>query len=312
MNNYYIFIIWNKALFCKRKILEDLQKSFSVEKYFYIRWEKDRFTINQKALYGHKSTDASEKVRYTGKGKFLLILIKDNDPVFEKITTVDGSDIINAKVLEKKKLYRKWTADNFRIHASVNEKETNHDLTILLGKDYQNSIVNIENDSLIEKDTIHFEEYEKIEEFKSIIESIDRNHVYVLNDGEIVIFTGYRTDIKNIIRYKQQINKRLFIMETGEREYRVDIYGEKDGDLPEGFIDRIEDSLIDDFIEIKNQYDRFLEDRVLNNEVSSFFDKYGLAQNFSEKNAEYKLIRKSLSTKLKDEIKYCLAYIKNR
>ena len=101
-------------------------------------------------------------------------------------------------------------------------------------------------------------------------------------------------------------------METGDREYRVHIYGEKDGDLPEGFIDRIEDSLIDDFTKIKNQYDRFLEDRVLNNEVSSFFDKYGLAQNFSEKNAEYKLIRKSLSTKLKDEIKYCLAYIKNR
>ena len=312
MNNYYIFIVWNKALFCKRKILEDLKKSFSVEKYFYIRWGKDRFIENQKALYGHKSTDASEKVRYTGKGEFLLILIKDNDPVFEKITTADGSDIVSIRVLGKKKLYRKWTADNFRVHASVNEKETNHDLTILLGKDYQNSIVNIENDSLIEKDTIHFEEYEKIEEFKSVIESIDRNHMYVLNDSEIVIFTGYRTDIKNIIRYKQQINKRLFIMETGEREYRVHIYGEKDGDLSEGFIDRIEDNLIDDFIEIKNQYDRFLEDRVLNNEVSSFFDKYGLEKNFCEKNAEYKIIRKSLSTKIKDTIKYCLAYIKNR
>jgi len=312
MNNYYIFIIWNKALFCKRKILKDLKKSFSVEKYFYIRWEKDRFIENQKALYGHKSTDASEKVRYTGKGKFLLILIKDNDPVLEKITTVDGSDIINAKVLKKKKLYRKWTADNFRVHASVNEKETNHDLTILLGKDYQNSIVNIENDSLIEKDTIHFEEYKKIEEFRSVIESIDRNHMYVLNDSEIVIFTGYRTDIKNIIRYKQQVNKRFFIMKIDEREYRVDIYGEKDGDLPEGFIDRIEDSLIDDFTEIKNQYDRFLEDRVLNNEVSSFLEKHGFEQNFDEKNAEYKVIRKSLLTRLKDTIKYCLAYIKNR
>ena len=312
MNNYYIFIIWNKALFCKRKILEDLRKSFSVEKYFYIRWEKDRFTINQKALYGHKSTDASEKVKYTGKGEFLLILIKDHDPVFEKITTSNGSDIVNIRVLKKKKLYRKWTADNFRIHASVNEKETNHDLTILLGKDYQKSIFNIENDSLMEKDTIHFNEYEKNDEFKSVIESIDRNYVYVLNDSEIVIFTGYRTDVKNIIRYKQQVNKRVFTVKIDARVYRVYIYGEKDGDLPEGFIDRIEDRLIDDFIKIKDQYDRFLEDRVLSDEISLFLDRYGLEKNFSEKNAEYKPIKKSLSKKIKDTIKYHLAYVKNR
>lgn len=133
MNNQYVFIIWNKALFAKDKIINDLSKSFEIQKQFYIEWSKENFEKNLIALYGKKCDNPKQKAIYIGKGKFLVIIIKDNNPVFERREQQHKLVLVNSNVYDKKWLYRKWTAGNFRIHASVTDEETKHDLSILLG-----------------------------------------------------------------------------------------------------------------------------------------------------------------------------------
>ena len=312
MNNY-IFIIWNKALFCERRILDDLRDSFVIEKYFYVEWNKDVFIENSKALYGHKSTDAQEKVKYTGKGKFLIILIRDDFPVFKEIETPDGKEHVNTRILEKKKLYRKWTGDNYRVHASTNKKETNHDLTILFGNDYSTFLGNINDKETIKKETIFFNQFRNTDELKKLIESLDENFFYLVGDNKINLFVQYKTDIKNILNPDGSIDNRLYVKRIGEKDYFIKIYGEKDGDIPDGFIKVINNDLLEHFVDIQDEYDEFLNNRsAISANVSNFFEKYGFEKEFKEKEVDYKPIRKNFERRLKDRIKYLLAVIRNR
>ena len=64
MSEKYVFIIWNKALFCKKKILSDLKKSFHIENVFYIEWNRTSYPDNLKAFYGTKTTDIRKKMDY--------------------------------------------------------------------------------------------------------------------------------------------------------------------------------------------------------------------------------------------------------
>ena len=311
--NDYIFIIWNKALFCRDRILNDLQKSFEVREFLYIEWNKESFIRNIKALYGHKSTDAHEKIKYTGKGKFLLILIRDDDPVFETIQTPDGEETVNINVLKKKKLYRNWTADNFRVHASTNEKETNHDLTILFGCDYLRFLEETKDGETINKKPAVFNEFRNIEELKKTIEMIDDNYVYSEGNDRINVFCRYKTDINNILSPDDMPGDCLYTKRIGDGSYTIRLYGEKDGDLPKGFLSKINNDLLKDFERVQDTYDMYLNDRTsANSELISFFEKYSFDKDFIRKDADYRPIRKNIKERIKDIIKYCIAVIKNR
>lgn len=153
MNNQYVFIIWNKALFAKDRIINDLNDSFEIEKLFYIEWSKNKFEDNLLALYGEKCNNPKEKAFAVGRRKFLVLIVKDNNPIFEdrqqhKLVKV------NSGIYDKKWLYRRWTAGNFRIHASVTDEETRHDLSILLGNNYEIILDRVINDEILKIDAV--------------------------------------------------------------------------------------------------------------------------------------------------------------
>ncbi len=211
MDNQYIFIIWNKALFAKDKIISDLKKSFEIKKQFYIKWNKENFEKNLKALYGIKCNNPKQKIRYIGSGKFLILIVKDNNPKFEYRKQQNKDELVNANIYDKKALYRKWTAYNFRVHSSVSDIETKHDLTILLGPDYNNVINNIENNEIINLDTKGIIGFKTIDEFVESINLFDGskveckdNNLYIkTNNGlNLLYFIGDRKILNvNGIKY---------------------------------------------------------------------------------------------------------------
>jgi len=46
-------------------------------------------------------------------------------------------ELVNINIFDNKKSYRKLTGAGFAIHSSITDKETNDDLTLLLGKNTQ-------------------------------------------------------------------------------------------------------------------------------------------------------------------------------
>ena len=82
----------------------------------------------------HKTENKKSKC---GDGSFLLIIIKDNNPIEGKRKTSLGSQIVNTNVYDFKMNIRRTLGSGYIIHSSIHQKEANHDFTLLLGKNLQ-------------------------------------------------------------------------------------------------------------------------------------------------------------------------------
>ena len=232
-DNQYIFIIWNKALFAKDKIISDLKKSFEIKKQFYIKWNKENFEKNLKALYGIKCNNPKQKIRYIGSGKFLILIVQDNNPKYEYRKQQNKDELVNSNIYDKKALYRKWTAYNFRVHSSVSDIETKHDLSILLGPDYDNVINSIDNNETINLDTKGIIGFKSVDEFVASINLFDGSKVEC-KDNNLYIKTNNGLNLLYFIDNKKTlningINYNVVIEDNNENK----IIDNKDGFLKE-------------------------------------------------------------------------------
>lgn len=137
--------MWESARSKEKFLFEELKKKFIIIDVYEITWSKKNFVNNMKRFYGPKLGDASKKAANCGMGPFLLVLISDPNPKFARRRTSNGMELVNTNLYDNKKIYRKKTGTGFAIHSSVTDKETNDDLTLLLGKNTQDLTKNISN-----------------------------------------------------------------------------------------------------------------------------------------------------------------------
>ena len=62
----------------------------------------------------------------------MLVTLRDPQPTFEPRDTTRGWRTINARLLDAKTQYRQWT-ERFQVHSTETARETNRDLSMLLG-----------------------------------------------------------------------------------------------------------------------------------------------------------------------------------
>jgi len=128
-------MLWEAARTKEDFFFEELQKKFIIRDVYEIKWSKKNFPNNLRRFYGPgKVGDVKKKTELCGTGSFLLIIISDPHPKFAKRRTSKGMELVNINLFNNKILYRKITGKGYAIHGSITEKETNDDLTLLLGK----------------------------------------------------------------------------------------------------------------------------------------------------------------------------------
>ena len=135
------FIIWEHGRNKETKILEDISKHFEILGCFDILWSPKQARNNFQRLYGAKAG-----IRVRGTGRFLLIAVWDNNPVYELAETAfTGFEVCNTKMLELKKRYRSWSDKKGVniVHSSINQKEVNWSLTLLLGKNIADFLASV-------------------------------------------------------------------------------------------------------------------------------------------------------------------------
>ncbi len=130
----YLFIIWEKSRHKSDLIINDIKTKFVIKEIFEVKWNEEYFLNNLIRFYGNSLPDVKKKALLSGTGSFLLILVQDQNPNFIDDIGIYGKLKINENIVKNKKKYRKWIGKEYSIHGSISEKETNHDLTLLLGK----------------------------------------------------------------------------------------------------------------------------------------------------------------------------------
>ena len=148
MKETHLFILWENAREKEKEIVEDINKNFKILGKYNIKWDKENFSKSLSRFYGTNLPKNSGKEQHCGNGDFLLIVVEVDNPKYEERDTSKGKQIVNVNMFDKKAYYRELTGGGHKVHATNSEVETNHDLTLLLGKsikDYLDSIKEKQN-----------------------------------------------------------------------------------------------------------------------------------------------------------------------
>lgn len=141
----YIFILWKNALYKKEDILNDIKGKFDILDIYNVSWSDDKYSENLSRFYGTKLPNGSHKEKHCGRGDFLLVIVKDRNPKFEYRETSSGKDFVNVNMFDSKTKYREMTGGGHKVHCSNNIEETDHDLTLLIGKNSKDYLENLKN-----------------------------------------------------------------------------------------------------------------------------------------------------------------------
>ena len=79
----HLMIIWKNALDKQNEILKDLEENFKVRNKYFISWSNKNYSTNLSRFYGTSLPDGCGKEEHCGRGKFLLIILEDDNPKYE-------------------------------------------------------------------------------------------------------------------------------------------------------------------------------------------------------------------------------------
>ena len=197
-SNLFIFILWEKAREDEEFLFREIKKKFVIKDVYEIEWKKNNFSNNLRRFYGPgKIGDVEKKTKLCKTGPLLLIIISDQNPIFEKRRTSKGMELVNVNLFECKKQLRNKTGKGYAIHSSLTKKETNDDLTMLLGKNLEDVERDINSNwdgkiTKIKSDLIGQEGWKNMEEL-----------LYVLNSTvNYIVLRNYEGILDNLTEYR--------------------------------------------------------------------------------------------------------------
>lgn len=129
----HLFVIWEKGRVKEKEILDDIASRFEIVSKKCITWSKDKFAENLTHFYAENLPSSSDKIKECGSGEFLLIVVRDNHPLYCSRKTSKGVKRVNVNIFDAKELYRFWTGGGAKIYATDSVADVNSDLALLLG-----------------------------------------------------------------------------------------------------------------------------------------------------------------------------------
>ena len=150
----HLLIIWDKARNKEKEILDNISNNFELVEIYKIKWDKKKFSKNLSSFYGSNLPPKSKKELHCGNGEFIVATFYDNQPKYGYVETSRGTEKVNINIFDIKNKFRLLTGGGHKIHTTNSIKETNHDLTLLLGLNYNDYEKNIKNKKNYEKKII--------------------------------------------------------------------------------------------------------------------------------------------------------------
>lgn len=229
MAEIHLFIIWEKGRSKEKEIIDDIKKRLKVLSVIKIQWSPDKFAENLTRFYGKNLPSSSDKIKECGKGEFVLIVVKDSQPLYRPRKTTKGVKMVNINIFDSKEMYRYWTGGGVKVHATNSEAELNHDLTLLTGMngaDFESYVKKNKNYAYSEtKDIVGAYEWDSFDQVLYVLNNcseyiILRNfeelpeHVTIGKHGDIDFLVSDRDQFRMILNSKPVFRDKLRVRET--------------------------------------------------------------------------------------------------
>lgn len=125
----HVFVIWDKGRRWEARILADIRTNFEVLFVGEVAFPCDA-KEGYCRFYGTRRFNVRKKVSRCGKGPFLVIIVRDDNP---RHVIDEQGKIVNEKVYLRKHEYRIWVNGNHRVHSSLTVDEYVRDIYRLTG-----------------------------------------------------------------------------------------------------------------------------------------------------------------------------------
>ena len=133
----HLIVLWQNARYKQDEIIEDIKKNLDIIECIEITWTPKNVASNFTRFYGVKLDSGSGKEQECGTGSFILVTALDKSPNYGFVETSRGYEWVNTNLFNLKEKYRSWTNGGHKIHTTNSPEETNHDITLLLGENYE-------------------------------------------------------------------------------------------------------------------------------------------------------------------------------
>ncbi|MBO4630910.1 MAG: hypothetical protein J5858_03205, partial [Lentisphaeria bacterium] len=164
----HLFILWNNGYDYRDRLIDDLKNRFVIKAIIDFNWKKESFDRNLKRFYGQNLPKNSNKMKECGNGPFTAFIVEDPSPVYSLRFTTRGVGSVNINVFDIKERYRRVAGNNI-LHATNSEEESEHDITLLLGKSFQDLDCDAVDLGTIRSDLAGSDGWESIQELLYVL-----------------------------------------------------------------------------------------------------------------------------------------------
>ena len=233
----HLIIIWENGRYKEKEIIKSISEKFEFVEKYKVNWNKNLFGKNLTTFYGTNLPPNSNKEKHCGNGEFLLIIFYDKDPKYDYVKTNKGTEKVNINIFSCKEKFRDLTGGGHKIHSTNSPVETNHDLTLLLGINYndyelllkKNFNPNKKNENIIKnvpENIIGVNGWESLEQLFYVMNSsldyvVMRNFEYLPENR----FSKEHGDIDFLVK---DLEQTVFIMNSQKlykKRYKINISG---------------------------------------------------------------------------------------
>ena len=136
MRELHLLIIWNNALSKKDLILDKIGSEFKILYVDSFFWADSDYFEAIKRFYFINDKITEHKINNIGIGSFLLVIVEDENPIYEYRKTVyRNTELVNTNVFDLKMYFRSLFDKPDIIHGTNNLDESFRDIMFFLGKD---------------------------------------------------------------------------------------------------------------------------------------------------------------------------------
>ncbi|MDA7824101.1 AarF/UbiB family protein [Candidatus Pelagibacter sp.] len=233
----HLIIIWENGRYKEKEIIKSISEKFEFVEKYKVNWNKNLFGKNLTTFYGTNLPPNSNKEKHCGNGEFLLIIFYDKDPKYDYVKTNKGTEKVNINIFSCKEKFRDLTGGGHKIHSTNSPVETNHDLTLLLGINYndyelllkKNFNPNKKNENIIKnvpENIIGVNGWESLEQLFYVMNSsldyvVMRNFEYLPENR----FSKEHGDIDFLVK---DLEQTVFIMNSQKlykKRYKINVSG---------------------------------------------------------------------------------------
>ena len=149
-DDYQLFIIWQNGRSCEDEIIQAIKLNFNIVSSISMQWSERNAVQNFNRFY--KAIDnpqISDKAETMGKGEFLCLVVKDNNPKYHYRKTVSGAiELVNSKTVKIKREVRE-ICGGYYVHSTASPEEFYEQAILLFGEDLLQEVLDCQHEALV-------------------------------------------------------------------------------------------------------------------------------------------------------------------